>query len=196
MTIELPKLPYSYSGLEPFLSAEAVETHYTKHHKGYVDKTNSLISGTRYQDMSHDQIVSNSSGLIFNNASQAWNHEFYWNSMTDTSQTIDQKSDFGIVFYKKYLKFDDFVNHFKEMASSIFGSGWTWIIKDDSGNIDIINLKDGESPLKCGKIVPLIACDLWEHAFYIDYQNERDKYIESFIKVINWNYATSRYYNN
>lgn len=192
MAIELPDLPYQYNGLEPYISEKTLKIHHNKHHKGYVDKTNTLIKGTRYEDMSHEQIVTNSSGAIYNNASQAWNHTFYWKSMTDTKNELDPNSDLGIVFDKTFKSMEDFKKQMKDMATAVFGSGWTWFVINSTGSLDILNLKDGESPLK-HNLIPLIACDMWEHAFYIDYQNEKDKYFDNFFKVINWKHAEDCY---
>ncbi|NNE38548.1 MAG: superoxide dismutase [Gammaproteobacteria bacterium] len=185
--ITLPPLPYEQSALEPDISSETLQFHYQKHHQGYVNKLNDMISGTKLEDMSLEDIMkAEPSGKVFNNAAQIWNHTFYWNSMSpDAGQPSGELSDAISV---KFGSMEGFKTRFAEVATGQFGSGWAWLVKDDSGELDIVPSANAENPL-ADNLSPLLVCDVWEHAYYIDYRNDRGKYVETFLKVINWDFV-------
>jgi len=192
MTIhKLPELPYAKTALEPHISAETLEYHHGKHHAAYVDKLNKLVPGTKFENATLEEIIKNSSGGIFNNGAQTWNHSFYWNCLSpdgggqpddDLAKAIDQA--FG-----GYEKFKD---RFSEAASTNFGSGWTWLVKNPDGKLEIVNTANAGNPLTEDKH-PLLTCDVWEHAYYIDYRNARPKYIEAFWNLVSWTFVAENY---
>jgi len=190
MAFSLPELPYAKNALEPHISAETLEYHYGKHHKTYVDKLNGLVEGTDMADKSLEDIIRNSSGGLFNNAAQVWNHSFYWECLspngggapTGTLADLIQR-DFG--------SFDQFVEKFNESAVGNFGSGWTWLVQNPDGKLAIVNTDDAETPLT-GEAKPLLTCDVWEHAYYVDYRNARPKYLEAFWQLVNWDNVAAR----
>lgn len=190
MAFSLPELPYAKNALEPHISAETLEYHYGKHHKTYVDKLNGLVEGTDMADKSLEEIIRNSSGGLFNNAAQVWNHSFYWECLspngggapTGTLADLIQR-DFG--------SFDQFVEKFNESAVGNFGSGWTWLVQNPDGKLAIVNTDDAETPLT-GEAKPLLTCDVWEHAYYVDYRNARPKYLEAFWQLVNWDNVAAR----
>ncbi|MFP4207801.1 MAG: superoxide dismutase [Wenzhouxiangella sp.] len=189
MAFSLPDLPYAKDALEPHISAETLEYHYGKHHKTYVDKLNGLVEGTDAANQSLEDIIRSSSGGLFNNAAQVWNHTFYWHCLSPNgggapsgklAELIDR--DFG--------SFEAFVEKFNESAVGNFGSGWTWLVQNPDGSLAIVNTDDAETPLT-GTAKPLLTCDVWEHAYYVDYRNARPKYLEAFWKLVNWDFAAS-----
>lgn len=188
MTIKLPELPYSHDALEPNISKETLHYHYDKHHKAYVENLNKLIKDTEFADMSLDEIIKKSeSGPIFNNAAQVWNHTFYWQSMTPTKDFEDLTS--GKLFdavIKQWKTLDAFKKEFGEKGKKLFGSGWVWLTHNN-GKLNIESTHNAKGP----KYTPLLVCDVWEHAYYLDTKNERPKYIENFFKVTNWKHAES-----
>lgn len=188
MAIELPLLPYDQDALEPHISRETLEYHYGKHHNTYVVKLNGLIDGTDDADKSLEEIVKSSSGGIFNNAAQVWNHTFYWNCLSPNgggeptgavADAID--SAFG--------SFEDFKAKFTESAVNNFGSSWTWLVKTADGGLDIVNTSNAATPLTDDGATPLLTVDLWEHAYYIDYRNVRPDYMTAFWNLINWEFV-------
>lgn len=183
--ITLPELPYKRDGLAPHITEETLNYHYGKHHKGYVDNLNKLIKGTDYEDMDLEKIIEKSSGTIFNNAAQVWNHTFYWNSLTDEPKDLDGDSKLAKAIDKKFGGVDDFKDAFKEKATKIFGSGWCWLVRDGE-SVAIETTTNANRPNK----PLLLVCDVWEHAYYLDYQNDRGKYVDAFFKVINWEFAS------
>lgn len=189
MIHELPLLPYALHALEPHISAETLEYHYGKHHKAYVDNLNRLISGTEFESLSLEEIIKKSTGPIFNNAAQVWNHTFYWNCLAPsaggepTGKLADAINDtFG--------SFANFKEKFSATAATTFGSGWAWLVKNREGKLEIISTSNANTPLKEGQIA-LLTCDVWEHAYYIDYRNARPKYIEQFWNLVNWEFVAS-----
>jgi Fe-Mn family superoxide dismutase len=190
MSFTLPDLPYPKNALEPHISEETLEYHYGKHHQTYVDKLNGLVEGTEDADKPLEEIIRNSSGGLFNNAAQVWNHTFYWNCLSPNgggqpsgalAEAIDR--DFG--------SFENFVEKFNEAAVGNFGSGWTWLVQNPDGSLAILNTDDAGTPLT-GDAKPLLTCDVWEHAYYIDYRNARPKYLEAFWNLVNWEFVASR----
>ncbi|MEE9412142.1 MAG: Fe-Mn family superoxide dismutase [Methylococcales bacterium] len=189
MKHELPALPYAQDALQPTISAETLEYHYGKHHQAYVTNLNNLIEGTEFADLSLEDIVAKAAGGIFNNAAQVWNHTFYWNSLSPqgggnpSGVLADQiNSAFGSV--------DAFKEQFSKAGATQFGSGWVWLVKKSDGSLAIYSTANAECPLTQGD-TPLLTCDVWEHAYYIDYRNARPKYLEAFWNLVNWDFAAS-----
>jgi len=188
MEHQLPALPYAKDALAPYISAETLEYHYGKHHKAYVDKLNSLIPGTEHENMELADIVRKApAGTLFNQAAQVWNHTFYWNSMSPEGGG-DPAGELGTAIDSAFGSADDFRQRFHEMAVGNFGSGWTWLVARGDGALDIVNTDDAGNPM-CQDLKPLLTCDVWEHAYYIDYRNARPKYLEAFFKLVNWDFA-------
>jgi Fe-Mn family superoxide dismutase len=186
---ELPPLPYAMNALEPHISKETLEFHYGKHHEAYVEKLNDLIMGTRFENQPLEDVVRNASGSVFNNAAQIWNHTFYWRCL-DPNGSGDPTGLLGELIEYKFGSFAAFKEAFTRSAVDHFGSGWTWLVKKPDGVVDIVNTSDAETPLQ-GKNTPLLTCDVWEHAYYIDYRNARPKYLEAFWKLVHWRFAST-----
>ena len=188
MSIEIPNLPYAMDALAPHISEETLTYHYGKHHVGYFNKLNNQLPGTDYENATLEDIINKAEGGMFNNAAQAWNHTFYWNSLSPNgggtptgrlAESINQS--FG--------SFDQFKEDFTKAAASNFGSGWTWLVADDSGNLQIVNTSNADTPLRTAGMTPVLTCDVWEHAYYIDYRNNRGGYIDAFWALVNWQFA-------
>ncbi len=189
--IELPALPFAMDALAPHISKETLEFHYAKHHATYVAKLNSAIEGTADADKSLEEIVRSSSGGLFNNAAQVWNHTFYWNCLSPSgggepsgSLADAIASDFG--------SFAEFKQKFSDCAITTFGSGWAWLVKDGDGGLSIESTSNAATPL-VGANTPILTCDVWEHAYYIDYRNARPKYVEAFWSLVNWEFVASQF---
>lgn len=189
MTFELPELPFARDALAPHISAETLDFHYGKHHKAYVDKLNTLVPGTEFADMSLEDIIKKSSGGIFNNAAQIWNHTFYWHSMSPNGGG-EPSGDLLTAIEKSFGTVAEFKSQFTQAAIGQFGSGWAWLVKKADGSLAITTTANAETPLT-GDDTPLFTCDVWEHAYYIDTRNARPKYLENFWQVINWEFAAS-----
>jgi len=186
----LPELPFSKDALEPNISAETIDIHYRKHHQGYVDKLNELIKDTPYREMSLLEIVTKSDGAIFNNAAQAWNHTFYWNSLTP-EKYLPQGALLQAIG-SAFGGLAPFTEAFTKAAAGQFGSGWAWLVKK-SGSLAIETTSNADNPLRSGRGVPLLTLDVWEHAYYIDYRNERALYLNSVSKILNWKFAERQF---
>ena len=191
MAFELPALPYEKNALEPHISSETLEFHYGKHHNTYVTKLNGLIGGTEFEGKSLEDIIKTSSGGVFNNAAQIWNHTFYWNSLSPygggepTGAVADAiNAAFG--------SFADFQAKLNDMAVNNFGSSWTWLVKKADGTLDIVNTSNAGTPITEG-LTPLLTIDLWEHAYYIDYRNVRPDYLKGFWALVNWDFANENF---
>lgn len=191
MKYEQPSLPYSREALAPAISAETVDYHYGKHEKAYIDNLNRLIKGTEFEDMDLEEIITSSEGPLFNNASQAWNHIFYFFTFSpdgsrepggELRKAIDR--DFG--------SFDKFKEAFVDAGVGIFGSGWVWLCRDDDGKLLIIQGKNAQNPLTDG-LTPLLVLDVWEHAYYLDYQNRRADALRALWDIVDWDVVESRY---
>lgn len=187
MEHKLPDLPYSNDALAPHISPETIEYHYGKHHNAYVTKLNAGIEGTEYADMSLEDIIMKADGGLFNNAAQVWNHTFYWNSLKPNGGGAPTGA-IADAINKKWGSFDKFKEEFNAKAGGNFGSGWTWLVKDNAGNLDILNTDDADTAMKHG-MTAILTCDVWEHAYYIDYRNARPKYLEAFWNLVNWDFA-------
>ena len=189
--IELPKLPYKRDALEPHISQKTIDFHYGQHHASYVKNLNNLIENTHYEKMSLEEIIKNSEGAIFNNAAQVWNHTFYWHCMTpekgDLPQAVLLKTierDFG--------SFDNFKQMFIKQAATLFGSGWLWLVCDKEGKLSLLQTSNAETPLTNNELRPLLVCDVWEHAYYLDQQNLRLAYLNEFWQIINWKFVEKK----
>ena len=192
MKHELPPLPYAMDALEPHMSKETLEYHYGKHHKAYVDKTNQLIQGTKFEESPLDYIVKHADkGTLFNQAAQAWNHAFFWRCLGPDSGGRPEGALMQAI-EKAHGGFDAFQRTFSEKAAGLFGSGWVWLVKNPDGGVDIVQTANGDTPIT-GDSVPLIACDVWEHAYYIDHRNDRTKYVKAYWSLANWKFAAENF---
>ena len=187
MSIELPKLQYAMDALSPHISKETLEYHYGKHHKAYVDKLNAAVEGGKYAKMPLEDMIRESKGepRVFNNAAQTWNHTFYWSCLSPNGGG-EPGGAMADAIKKSFGSFAKFKEQFSDSSATLFGSGWAWVVKDGD-KLTIVQTKDADNPLTQGK-TPLLTCDVWEHAYYIDYRNARPKYIEAFWNVINWDF--------
>jgi Fe-Mn family superoxide dismutase len=186
--IELPPLPYAPDALTPFISAETLDYHYGKHHRAYVNNLNSLISETEFNEKELESIIRETSGKIFNNAAQVWNHTFYWNCMSPKSVRKPSGRIAGMI-KDNFGSFEEFQKQFSAAAVGTFGSGWAWLVrKPVTGSLEIRSTSNAEPAFLNGDI-PLLTCDVWEHAYYIDYRNDRAKYVKEFWNVVNWEHA-------
>jgi len=188
---ELPALPYAADALEPVISAETIDYHYGKHHQAYVTKLNNLVSGTPFENASLEEIVMNSDGGIFNNAAQVWNHTFYWNGLSPDGGG-EPTGALADAINAAFGSFDGFKDSFIKSAVGNFGSGWTWLVKNDDGSVEIVNTSNAANPMCNGK-KPLLTIDVWEHAYYIDYRNARPKYMGEIWSLINWSFVAANY---
>ncbi len=199
MTHTLPTLPYNLDALAPYISKETLEFHYGKHHQTYVDNLNKLIPGTEYENLTLEEIVQKApNGGIFNNAAQIWNHTFYFEALTPAENMPKAPPAPGTsplydAISAKWWDGMGFVTEFNKIALANFGSGWTWLVKRADGSLDIISTSNAETPLNDTTLTPLLTCDVWEHAYYIDYRNARAKYLENYWRVMNWVKVEERY---
>ncbi len=190
MEHKLPELPYAMDALAPVISKETLEYHYGKHHNTYVVNLNKLVPGTEFEKLSLEDIIKKSSGGIFNNAAQIWNHTFYWNCLAPKGG--QPSGALAEAINKTFGSFDEFKQKFSQTAITTFGSGWAWLVKNSSGGLEIVSTSNAGCPLTEGK-TPLLTCDVWEHAYYIDYRNARPKYVESFWSIVNWDFVAKNY---
>lgn len=190
---KLPDLPYESSAFGSWLSSESFEFHYGKHHKAYVDKLNAAIEGKAQAEQSLEQIVKEAKGGLFNNAAQAWNHTFFWHCLTP--QTLSPSSELESAIKSSFGSIDDFKTKFKEASAGQFGSGWGWLVKDGSGKLEIVTTANAETPIT-GDKTPILTCDVWEHAYYIDHRNARPSFLDGYMKHINWDFASKNYANS
>ena len=191
MAFELPALPFERDALEPHISKETLDYHYGKHHNTYVVKLNGLVEGTELESKSLEDIIKSSEGGVFNNAAQIWNHTFYWNSLSPNGGG-QPSGELAEAISKAFGSFEEFVAKFSEMAVNNFGSSWTWLVKNADGSVDIVNTSNAATPLTTEQ-KPLLTCDLWEHAYYIDYRNVRPDYLKAFWALANWSFAEENY---
>jgi superoxide dismutase, Fe-Mn family len=187
----LPALPYAKDALAPHISAETLEYHYGKHHATYVANLNKLIPGTEFANMTLEQIIAKASGGIFNNAAQIWNHTFYWHSLSPSGGG-EPGGALKSAIDKSFGDYAAFKEKFSAAAVGTFGSGWAWLVKNADGTLAIESTSNAATPLKEGKKA-LLTCDVWEHAYYIDYRNARPKYVEAFWNIVNWKFAEENF---
>jgi Fe-Mn family superoxide dismutase len=192
MEHKLPALPYAMDALAPHMSKETMEFHYGKHHQAYVTNLNNLIKGTEFESASLEDIVKKSSGGVFNNAAQVWNHSFFWNCMKPGGGGKPAGA-LASAIDKKWGSFDGFKEAFTKSAVGNFGSGWTWLVKKGDGAVDIVNTSNAGTPLTGGDKA-LLTVDVWEHAYYIDHRNARPKFVETFLgSLANWDFAAKNF---
>ncbi|MDD2723408.1 MAG: superoxide dismutase [Fe] [Methylovulum sp.] len=191
MAFELPALPYANNRLVPYISEETLEFHYGKHHQTYVTNLNNLVPGTEFEGMSLEEIVTKSSGPIFNNAAQVWNHTFYWNSLAPNAGG-EPTGALADAINATFGSFEKFKEEFTKCAVGTFGSGWAWLVKNADGGLALVSTSNAGCPLATGQ-TPLLTCDVWEHAYYIDYRNARPKYLEAFWALVNWEFAAANF---
>lgn len=188
---ELPELPYAHDALEPHISAETLKYHYGKHHAAYVDKLNKQLEGSDFEAATLEDIIRHAEGDLFNNGAQTWNHSFYWNCLTPDGGGKPLGELAGAID-DEFVNFENFKAEFKKAATANFGSGWTWLVKTPPGRLEIVNTDDADNPLRKGS-QPILTCDVWEHAYYIDYRNARPDYIDAFWKLVNWDFAAANF---
>lgn len=191
MTIQLPPLPYEMDALAPHISRETLEYHYGKHHKAYVDNLNNLIPNTEFADKSLEDIIKTSTGGIFNNAAQVWNHTFYWHCLAPKAGG-EPTGKLADAINQKFGSFAAFKELFTKTAITTFGSGWAWLVKNNDGSLDLVSTSNAQTPLTTNQKA-LLTCDVWEHAYYIDYRNARPKYVESFWNLVNWQFVAEQF---
>ena len=190
---ELPKLPYPKNALSPVISEETIEYHYGKHHQAYVTNLNNLLKTDEckaFVGKSLEEIILSSKGGVFNNAAQIWNHTFYWHCLTPNAKARPE----GLLLQaieKKFGSFEMFKEAFSKTAVTTFGSGWAWLVKTKSGELELISSSNAGCPLTEGQI-PLLTCDVWEHAYYVDYRNARPKYVDEFWRIVNWDFVSEQ----
>jgi len=187
----LPTLAYELNALEPHISKETLEFHYGKHHQTYITNLNNLIKGTEFADLSLEDIIKKSSGGIFNNAAQVWNHSFYWNCLSPNGggQPSGSLAD---AINSSFGSFDKFKEEFTKTAVTTFGSGWGWLVKNADGSLALVSTSNAATPMTSGQTA-LLTCDVWEHAYYIDYRNARPKYLEAFWNLVNWDFVAKNF---
>jgi superoxide dismutase, Fe-Mn family len=190
MTHELPKLPYGLNALEPFISQRTIEFHYGKHHQAYVNNLNKLIVGTEFENASLEEIVRKATGGIFNNGAQVWNHTFYWNCMKPQAGG-EPTGILHDAINKNFGSFAEFKEKFSNAAATLFGSGWAWLVRKPDGTLEITQESNAGNPLRTG-LTPLLTCDVWEHAYYLDKQNLRPNYIADFWNLVDWGAVAGR----
>ncbi|MSP52805.1 MAG: superoxide dismutase [Fe] [Gammaproteobacteria bacterium] len=191
MTFTLPNLPYALDALAPSISKETLEYHWGKHHRAYVTNLNNLIPGTEFEKMSLEDIIIQSSGGIFNNAAQVWNHTFYWHCMKPNGGG-EPTGALLTAIEKNFGSFTQFKENFSKTALTTFGSGWAWLVKNNDGSLTIMSTSNAGNPITEGK-KPLLTCDVWEHAYYIDYRNLRPAYLDAFWTLVNWEFVAQNF---
>jgi superoxide dismutase, Fe-Mn family len=191
MSFELPKLSYALNALEPHISQKTLEFHYGKHHQAYVNNLNNLVPGTKYEKASLETIIMEADGGIFNNGAQVWNHTFYFESLSPNGGG-EPHGPFGEAIKKTYGSFSEFKSNFSKLATTLFGSGWAWLAKNPNGTLELIQEQNAGNPIRKG-LKPILTCDVWEHAYYLDYQNRRPDYVESFWKLVDWDTVGKRF---
>ena len=191
MAYQLPKLPYALDALEPHIDATTISIHYGKHHQTYADNLNKLVPGTEFADASLEQIILKAQGPIFNNAAQVWNHTFYWDGMKPQGGG-EPKGELLAALEKSFGNFTSFKEQLSKTSVTQFGSGWGWLVKKKDGALAVVQTGNAANPLTAGD-VPLLTCDVWEHAYYLKYQNRRADYVGSWWNVINWDAVAARF---
>ena len=186
----LPELPWKKDALSPIISEETIDYHYGKHHQAYINNLNNLIKDTEYENLSLEEIIKAAKGGVFNNAAQVWNHTFYWESLMPNASEKPE-GELLTAIEGRFGSFEEFKAQFTQAATTLFGSGWAWLVINQEGKLEIIQTSNAETPIAKG-LKPLLTCDVWEHAYYVDYRNKRPDYIANFFKVINWKKVAER----
>lgn len=187
----LPQLPYALDALAPHISKETLEYHYGKHHQTYVTNLNNLIKGTEFENLSLEEITKKSSGGLFNNAAQVWNHTFYWNCLSPQGGN-EPTGDLKDAIIKKFGSFEEFKKQFTATCVGTFGAGWGWLVKTPAGELELVSTSNAATPLTTENKA-ILTCDVWEHAYYIDYRNSRPNYMDAFWKLVNWEFASKNF---
>jgi Fe-Mn family superoxide dismutase len=190
MAIALPALPYARDALAPHISAETIDFHYGKHHQAYLDNLNKQIAGTEFESLDLEAIIRKAQGGMFNNAAQVWNHTFYWNCLAPNGGG-EPKGKLAEAIHAAFGSFAAFKEQFTQTALTTFGSGWAWLVQRPDGTLALVSTSNAATPIT-GTDTPLLTCDVWEHAYYIDYRNARAKYVEAFWNLVNWDFVASR----
>jgi len=188
---QLPALPYALDALQPHISKETLEFHYGKHHQAYVTNLNNLVKGTEFENLPLEDVIRKSSGGMFNNAAQIWNHTFYWHSLSPKGGG-KPTGELAKAIDAKFGSFDEFKKQFSAAAVGTFGSGWAWLVKNSDGTVAIESTSNAATPLTTDR-KPLLTCDVWEHAYYIDYRNRRPDYVAAFWSLVNWEFAAKNF---
>jgi superoxide dismutase, Fe-Mn family len=191
MPFQLPELPYKKEALAPVISAETIEFHYGKHHLAYVNNLNGLVAGTEFENSDLETIIRKADGPVFNNAAQIWNHTFYFESFYPGGKPLTSGT-MADAINSSFGSFASFQEQFTKAAATLFGSGWAWLVKNNEGALQITQEPNAGNPMKKG-LTPLMTCDVWEHAYYIDYRNKRPDYIKAFWEILNWEIIQKRY---
>ena len=191
MAHTLPDLPYEKNALEPHISAETLEFYHDKHHQTYVTNLNNLIKDTEFADMSLEDTIKKSSGGMFNNAAQIWNHTFYWNCLSPNGGG-EPTGALADAINSTFGSFAEFKEKFSATSITTFGSGWGWLVKNADGSLALVSASNAGCPLTDGQ-TPILTCDVWEHAYYVDYRNARPKYVEAFWNIVNWEFASKNF---
>lgn len=191
MAFTLPELPYALNALEPYITQNTLEFHYGKHHQAYVNNLNNLLPGSGFENASLEDIIRESSGGVFNNGAQIWNHTFYFTTFSPDAQGKPE-GNFLKAIEKEFGSFEDFKTQFTSAAATLFGAGWAWLVKNDLGVLSIVKESNAGNPLKDG-YTPLLTCDVWEHAYYLDYQNKRPDYLNAYWEIIDWKSVARRF---
>lgn len=191
MSIELPTLPYAQDALEPHISAETLSFHYGKHHQSYVTNLNNMLPGSAHEGQDLETIVKTASGGFFNNAAQIWNHTFYWNCLSPNGGG-EPTGELADAINASFGSFAAFKEQFTKTAVTTFGSGWGWLVKKSDGSLALVSTSNAETPLT-GEDKPLLTCDVWEHAYYVDYRNARPQYVDAFWNLVNWDFVSQQF---
>lgn len=191
MAITFPDLPYAEDALEPHISKETIGFHYGKHHRTYFDNLAKMIDGTEHANQSLEEIIKTSSGGIFNNAAQIWNHTFYWNCLKPQGGG-EPTGALADAINKAFGSFSEFKEQFTQTAVTTFGSGWGWLVQNADGSLELVSTSNAQCPMTQNQTA-LLTCDVWEHAYYIDYRNARPKYLENFWQLVNWDFVSSQF---
>jgi superoxide dismutase, Fe-Mn family len=194
MKFELIPLPYEMNALEPYISSKTLEFHHGKHHKLYVTNLNSLLPGTKFENKSLETIIKEAKGPIFNNAAQVWNHNFYFTSLKPESSYVPDDK-FNDAIKENFGSVSELKEAFIKAGTSLFGSGWVWLVKNSKGSLEILAESNAGNPIRKG-LIPLLTCDVWEHAYYLDYQNRRLDHINAFWNIIDWEVIEKRFHDN
>lgn len=192
MSLELSSLPFAKKALVPYISEETIDFHYGRHHQIYVNNLNQLLAGKDLLQKPLIDIVRNSEGAVFNNAAQIWNHDFYWHSLQKDSDGKELSVELMAAINATFGGIEKFKEQFTKVALGLFGSGWVWLVKDAKG-LEIVSTSNAGTPITEGRQIPLFVCDVWEHAYYIDYRNARAKYLEAFWHIVNWEFASDNF---
>lgn len=190
MAFELPPLPYANDALAPVISEQTIEYHYGKHHQAYVNNLNKLVPGTEFKNADLETIIKKAKGGLYNNGAQVWNHTFYFSAFSPNPKTVPE-GKLGAIINREFGSLDQFKGAFQKEGASLFGSGWVWLVIDGSEKLSIVQTSNADNPMKDG-LKPLLTADVWEHAYYLDYQNKRPEYLSNFWKVLDWEIVEGR----